>query len=97
MARTYIKTATIDAERYHAGQEGMTPPFMDALCYKPFEECMAGFPHIHTLEGPHTVDDGDWIARGIEGEFWPIKDNIFRKTYKPVASVGPASSSEVSE
>jgi hypothetical protein len=40
---------------------------------------------IKTLEGDHLVSDGDWIIKGVKGEFYPIKDLIFRETYDSVA------------
>ena len=39
---------------------------------------------IHTLEGDHRADKGDWIIKGIHGEFYPCKPDIFAKTYEPV-------------
>lgn len=39
---------------------------------------------IPTLEGDHRADAGDWIIRGIKGEFYPVKDAIFQLTYEPV-------------
>lgn len=39
---------------------------------------------IPTLEGIMTADEGDWIIRGVQGEFYPIKEAIFRETYDPV-------------
>lgn len=39
---------------------------------------------IATLEGGHWVDLGDWIIKGVNGEFYPVKDEIFRKTYEAV-------------
>lgn len=39
---------------------------------------------IHTLEGMMLVAWGDWIVRGVDGELYPCKDSIFRKTYDPV-------------
>ena len=39
---------------------------------------------IATLEGVHHADRGDWIIRGVAGEFYPIKDAIFRQTYEAV-------------
>lgn len=39
---------------------------------------------IETLEGPHIVSDGDWIIRGIKGELYPCKPDIFEATYEPV-------------
>jgi hypothetical protein len=41
---------------------------------------------IPTLEGNHLCSLGDWIVKGVEGEFYPVKDSIFRKTYEPVES-----------
>ena len=37
---------------------------------------------IITLEGTLLVYRGDWIIKGIEGEFYPCKPSIFEKTYK---------------
>ena len=39
---------------------------------------------ITTLEGVHVVDIGDWIIKGIKGEFYPCKQDIFYATYKLV-------------
>ncbi|MCO7128410.1 hypothetical protein NIE88_22060 [Sporolactobacillus shoreicorticis] len=39
---------------------------------------------IKTLEGEMTADDGDYIIRGINGEFYPCKPDIFHKTYEKV-------------
>ena len=39
---------------------------------------------IHTLEGDMTVSEGDWIIKGVNGEFYPCKDDIFQKTYEKV-------------
>ena len=37
---------------------------------------------IPTLEGVMTASPGDWIIKGFAGEFYPIKDSIFRETYE---------------
>lgn len=39
---------------------------------------------IDTLEGGHTVCPGDWIIRGVQGEFYPCKPDIFEATYEAV-------------
>ncbi len=36
-----------------------------------------------TLEGPLSVSDGDWIIKGVAGEFYPCKPAIFEETYEP--------------
>jgi hypothetical protein len=38
---------------------------------------------IPTLEGRMRCDVGDWIIRGIKGEFYPCKADIFALTYEP--------------
>lgn len=40
--------------------------------------------HIQTLEGEMTANIGDWIIKGIAGEFYPCKHKIFEQTYTPV-------------
>jgi len=39
---------------------------------------------IPTLEGDHTALHGDWIIKGVAGEFYPCKPDIFEKTYEYV-------------
>lgn len=39
---------------------------------------------ISTLEGRMRADLGDWIIRGVAGEFYPCKPDIFEATYEPV-------------
>jgi hypothetical protein len=39
---------------------------------------------LPTLEGRMSASKGDWIIKGIEGEFYPCKPNIFKKTYELV-------------
>lgn len=38
--------------------------------------------YIRTLEGDMTVDLGDFVIKGVEGEFYPCKPEIFKKTYE---------------
>lgn len=38
---------------------------------------------IATLEGYLNVSPGDWIIRGVQGEFYPCKPDIFEETYEP--------------
>lgn len=39
---------------------------------------------IRTLEGEMHADVGDWIIRGVQGEFYPCKPDIFAATYDAV-------------
>ena len=38
---------------------------------------------VDTLEGLMRVDIGDWVIRGVQGEFYPCKPDIFDATYEP--------------
>lgn len=40
--------------------------------------------YIETLEGIHGATPGDWIIRGVQGEYYPCKPDIFDATYEPV-------------
>jgi len=42
------------------------------------------FLDIRTLEGSITAIGGDYIIKGIAGEFYPCKPDIFKKTYEVV-------------
>ena len=39
---------------------------------------------LPTLEGDMTASRGDWIIRGVAGEFYPCKPDIFDATYEPI-------------
>jgi hypothetical protein len=43
-------------------------------------------PVIRTLEGDMSVTSGDWVIRGVQGEFYPCKPDIFDATYEPVSA-----------
>ena len=38
---------------------------------------------IRTLEGTMEARPGDWIIRGVKGELYPCRDDIFQQTYDP--------------
>lgn len=40
---------------------------------------------IQTLEGTMHANAGDWIITGVEGERWPVKEEIFKKTYRIIS------------
>lgn len=66
-------------------QIGSVPPPCDDLTsdpkpgvtIDPADGCLV----IRTLEGDMKADSGDWIIRGVHGEFYPCKPDIFDKTY----------------
>ena len=40
--------------------------------------------YIRTLEGDMLVSIGDYVIRGVNGEFYPCKPDIFEKTYEEI-------------
>ncbi|MGW7734634.1 hypothetical protein [Bacillus velezensis] len=52
----------------------------------PFERSEGLWCEIKTLEGIMTAKEGDWIIKGINGEIYPCKPDIFKKTYEKVDS-----------
>lgn len=43
----------------------------------------SGAVSISTLEGTMVGEPGDWLIRGVKGEFYPCKPDIFEATYEP--------------
>lgn len=39
---------------------------------------------IETLEGTMKAQPGDWIIKGVQGEFYPCRGDIFRATYEEI-------------
>lgn len=65
------------AERTHLWPIWATEAFNDGvLCVG------AGSVCIKTLEGEMTGDRSDWIIRGVKGELYPCKPDIFEATYE---------------
>ena len=92
MARYRKKPVEIDAIQ----NDGEWPPIMNWLD----EISGGGFPvpigipivrrnsdgtlSVDTLEGTMRCDVGDWLIRGIAGEFYPCKPDIFHASYEEV-------------
>jgi len=54
-------------------------PVMNAIAYHDGYSLI-----IRTLEGQHIASVGDWIIKGVAGEFYPCKPDIFAATYDAV-------------
>ena len=44
---------------------------------------------VYTPEGLMIVRKGDWVVKGIKGEYYPVKSDIFDKTYVEVVDKTP--------
>lgn len=51
-------------------------------CNADYAKSLEGVFVINTLEGPMTAQVGDWIIRGVKGEFYPCKPDIFAACYE---------------
>lgn len=59
---------------------GCPPEFNSIVRLAPFEHQLV----IRTMEGLMEAYKGDWIIKGIKGEFYPCKSDIFEATYEAV-------------
>lgn len=50
-----------------------------------YEDADNPYMYIETLEGTMKASVGDYIIKGVNGEFYPCKPDIFEKTYEEVA------------
>lgn len=65
------------ADKLEIWSGGKVEMYADGVPLKPFLK-------IKTLEGIMTAMPGDYIIKGIEGEFYPCKPGIFEQTYERV-------------
>lgn len=75
------KPVVIEAVRYNGENIAQIHHFCEGAATGPVCD---GTMEIHTLEGIMTSNVGDWIIKGVNGEFYPCKPDIFEKTYELV-------------
>ena len=57
-------------------------PFSDCKNWKTGKDEQGFFVAIQTLEGEMKARNNDWIIKGVNGEYYPCKPDIFEKTYE---------------
>jgi len=86
--KTYKKTATIDAIKWECTWSSTDQIGVWAAAWGVEIELVKDGDswklRIPTLEGPMFASPGDFIAKGINNEFWAIKPEIMEKTYQEV-------------
>jgi len=75
MIKIYRKTATIKAEKFDGSNEMINKYHIE------IDDAYSCPFRLETLEGWLGVNIHDWIATGVNGEHWPIADDVFKKTY----------------
>lgn len=76
------KPVVIDAVQYTGANVPEIISFTEGQAIK--NGGKSDYMTIPTLEGDHTATTGDWIIKGVNGEFYPCKPDIFEKTYEAV-------------
>ena len=79
------KPVEIEAARYDGTPEGWVriARWLRESNVRIGMDCV-GRLRIPTLEGNITASPGDWIIRGVAGEFYPCRGDIFEQTYEAV-------------
>ena len=79
MAKFRKKPVVIEAVRFDSTAD--VHEFCGDCAREPVGE---DYMEIITLEGIMRASVGDWIIKGVNGEFYPCKPDIFAKIYEPV-------------
>ena len=87
MSKFRKKPVVIEAVQWTGGNTQEVLDFCSSAVvqYQPFGGELSALK-IPTLEGDHTASAGDWIIRGIKGEFYPCKPDIFAATYESASA-----------
>ncbi len=80
MSKYRKKPVVIDAVRWDGV---LTPELIDLTADIEFSYDTNDRMFIPTLEGEMRADKGDWIIKGVKGEIYPCKPDIFAATYEP--------------
>jgi hypothetical protein len=81
MAQFRKKPVVIEAIQF-LGVESLVDFALD-WGFAPAFELQTDTLRIETLEGEMRANIGDWIIRGVKGEYYPCKPDIFTVTYEP--------------
>jgi len=78
------KPVVIEAEQFTDENKDRVFNWMTGNRAPDFNEAGEPVLKIQTLEGVMAANLGDWIIKGVKGEFYPCKPDIFEQTYEPV-------------
>jgi len=80
------KPVVIEAIHFNGDNHAACKEFCPSLQTESIDddgaEYVLAHPRIPTLEGRMMVSVGDWIIKGVQGEFYPCKPDIFEATYE---------------
>lgn len=75
------KPIVVDAIQFNGENYEEIEKFTDNAAFK---NTTLEILYINTLEGTMRINDNDWVIKGVNGEFYPCKPDIFEKTYDKV-------------
>ena len=83
------KPVAIEARQWDGSVESYrsiteAPEYKDLVCNMLYDGQKVASFDIITLEGVHIVTPGDFIIKGVKGEFYPCKPDIFEAIYEAV-------------
>ena len=84
MAKFMKKPVVIEAEQFTEENKDRAFHFITCNVYARFDQENNPTLVIQALEGNITASLGDWIIKGVKGEFYPCKPDIFEETYEQV-------------
>ena len=87
----YRKTVEVEARQFPPltpGWHEFGPLGLDELADwcggQKFINSTGAYIVVPTLQGEMRAWPGDWIVKGVQGEFYPVKPDVFTSSYKPV-------------
>ena len=82
MAKFRKKPVVIDALKWTGANADEVQAFLAQGPYSAAGYVKGRYVDIGTLEGLMVASPGDWIIKGVKGEFYPCKPDIFAATYE---------------
>ena len=81
------KPVVIEAEQFvvYGQKEDPNSKTVNGVTFPVYYDSKGYHIFIPTLEGTMRADNLDWIIRGVNGEIYPCKPDIFEKTYDVVS------------
>lgn len=74
------KPIIIEAVKYQKDHIGKLLDFCDKLTYDPYENEY----YVQTLEDSVLLRNGDYVIKGVKGEFYPCREDIFLQCYEKI-------------
>lgn len=83
------KPVVIEAMQFTDDNKNQVFNWVTCNCYPAWDANGNPALKIQTLEGDMIAQLGDWVIKGVKGEFYPCKADIFEATYEPSEVIAP--------